>query len=212
MQEIRSQNISFGSKNVALIFSFALFLGFAAYMQTPDIFSGHFSVLKPFSAFNKSVSLATPPAPFRFSPISKAEVLGASTYDKNFVQQFSSIPVKTINDNSNYAFQNYADQVNAVLTGDQIHSLSNQAVANSNDLQLKNKETKFLRDLQAIAAPSSLLDYARVSIAKYAFEFSEHSKLDAQSKQNSQSVLAELDTQINFFKNQIKQNSGVTLP
>ncbi len=133
-------------------------------------------------------------------------VLGATTYDKNFAEQFNSIPLQLIADNSTAALQTYAGQVNAVLQADNAAGLVSAAKKSGAEKNggLSAAQNKFIQDFQAIAVPDSLLDYARMFIGSYALQFVGDPKLDA--------TISQANSELGIIRQQVRQSSQIALP
>src|SRR6266481_8519182 len=148
--ELETKEHQFNMGNFLLVLGVAIILIILAIFQ------------KPFRLKSKADSLTLTPGVVTIASNtntsrsdSKQAVLGAVTYNRDLINQFSNLQVNTISDNSDIAIQNYAEQVSVVFQND--HPNDNQP----------SHELKFANDLKEISAPNSLQDYQRLILAYY---------------------------------------------
>ncbi|MDB4940408.1 MAG: hypothetical protein JWO40_833 [Candidatus Doudnabacteria bacterium] len=182
----------FGLKNVALIAVIALVLGTLAWTQKPL----RLAAVK--GGTGLSASLAD-------LPNNGGQVLGATEYNQQLIQQFEPNDIRTSEDNSQQAFVNYADQVNIVKNSDNI-----QGLLTGNSLQSsKDAQDKFISDLKRIAAPSALSDYHKLLLAYYQLRFNAQSSLEADQMAT---YAVAVQGQLDLLRTNYQTSAEVALP
>ncbi len=172
----------FGAKNIALIAVVAVILIILVWSQSSSRHVGN----------TTGLSFSSAPTNL-YASNSQPQVLGASTYNADLTKQFSNIQIQVSADTSSTALQNYASQMNAVLTQD-----------NRSDVQ------KFLADLSSIAAPSVLADYHRLMIAYYSLQLNPTGGLA--NGQDPAALSSAVDSQLQQIRSGFKTSIGLNLP
>jgi hypothetical protein len=194
------RGFDFNQTNLALILVVAVGVGFLVWSQ-PAIPEKKSAV--------EIATIATPPIDPRMMDLASAQgdsaVLGAVTYNKELVQKFSNIPVRTVNDNSIQAIQVYIEQLRIVESNNKLNDLMVPDFANQ---QLNERRAKFIDDLKEIAVPSQLVDYQRLMIAYYSVNFLDSTK-DADSINQA---LDQIESQLQVMRLGVLSTTGIQLP
>ena len=202
----------FGWGNLALIVALAAVLTYSAVRQTQSVnylaqnnSAGSSYTLSPQFADNTVIGDAgtdtnsdqnnTTEFASANTP-TQAAVLGASTYNKDFVDQLN-ISVPTTTDNSSVAMQIYAQQVSVLLKADQ--------VAPGKTLQ----EKKFLNDAQQLTVPSNIADYQKLLIGYYAISYSKDA---GQGDSNTGQYLSQLKAELDAARSDFNGAFNLNLP
>jgi hypothetical protein len=189
--EATAQKSDFGIGNAALISLVALLLFFVAWHQKPL----QFGKQSP----NSNLTLQPTAQTIAQSNSGNAQVLGASTYNKDFIKQLPNIPLQISSNISASALQNYAFQIYVAVQNDQVSDRSAE------------HELKFLTDINKLAVPNiqELQDYQKLLIASYQLDYAQSSgQLD-----NSQSgLIDQVKQQLDLIRADIQNNFQIKLP
>ena len=194
----------FGWGNITLIASIALVLTFLVVRQSPVQYAqtnSNDSKLALSSQFAQLISSgAASPDNSSNSALAlnnnAGQVLGASTYNKDFVSQLN-ISVQITADNSPLALQQYSQQISVLFKAD--HPATGSA----------QPEVKFLNDIKLLAVPDALADYQRLLIGYYGINYV---KDLGQGDSSTTQSIATLKTELDLARTNFNQNYSLRLP
>jgi|GEM_PF-6708645 len=188
---------NFGRGNLALIIALALVLTFFAFKQKANQVPIQASnnqandILSPQFADNISgnsidggaateLALNSPNSD-QTQADTTARVLGAATYNKDFVNQLN-ISVQNTSEDNQMAAQNYAQEISALFNGDKV------AIGSP------TQEAKFLNEIKELAVPASIGDYQKLMIGYYALNYvNDLGQADNSASQYISQIKAQLD-------------------
>lgn len=228
----------FGYKNVAIIGGVGAFLLLAGFLQGPGSiqtssalsFSGYaseFDTSKPDYVF---ASLRPPKRSELADAIdfqtqslkpgvdgnllAGSAVLGAATFNPEYLKLFPDIKVKTTDDNSGLALATYAQQLAVIYENDNALQFFSAPMSK----ELSGRKAKFINDLKTLAVPSSLSDYHKLLVGYYRYSFmsaADSGTSAAGSEKFDQKIAAALPdirAQLDLIKQSVQNSNSVSLP
>jgi len=187
------RKISFGIGNLALIVAVAGFLSFVGYQQhqAPTVQKTAELLPPPISFAPKDSS-----NPTELAAAGTAQVLGAATYNKDFVNQLD-VQVKTLPGSSNLAVGAYTQQLQLAYDNDQVAGGSAAA------------EVRFLIDLNKLGVPANLADYQKLLTKFYQLDYL---KKSGRSSAAIDAQYADIQPQLDLARQTFNQAYGISLP
>lgn len=155
----------FGPRNIALIVLIAVILAALAWSQRPI----RLAAVDHGTSLNSGILAVD-------NNSDQGQVLGASAYSGDILNQLDPVDVKTIADNSSDSFNNYVQQLNIVLKADNADGLLNASAQTLN----KDDQDKFIADLERIAVPSDLAEYHKLLANYYKLRFTQQDSLQTE--------------------------------
>ncbi len=202
MHTHRDQHLDFGAKNFALVAVVAITLGFLAWEQKPIRFSHDPQPLQQYAdaaLFNNANTNSSG------TEYANGAVLGATVFNPTLLAKLSNIDIRTTDNNSAVAAQNYTQQVGIVLSNDHAQEL---VASNSQSDEAINAQAKLLSDLKNIVVPSQLAEFHKLLVGYYGYSFMSQAQPD---DQNITAMLMQITQELRVIKDSLGA-SGISLP
>lgn len=200
--QVETKIKDFGPKNIALIAFVAILLISFAFVQSPMRLASKESGL----SFNNQPLAGN----FAGTSTKGGQVLGASVYSPDIAKEFSNIKVTVSANTSSSALAEYANQVRAIVDGENAPSL----LASRQTQSLLEKQNKFLTDLGALVVPSVFEDYHRLLIAQYSLQFAQKqgTTFEGVSESDLEGVLSVVQSQLSNIRQGFFNSVQLFLP